>query len=252
MSIDPKTEYWKHCWNCNHETLQHRVGLEFFPRIVEMFSKEPEGPVKQKFWAVYYGSYSFTKCAKCSAPSLFVTEYWPKTDSIDEAKRISTEVKESGKSESGNFVQELVYPGFSSKPFPEWTHDLEEAYMVLFWEVYQAQSLGLSALAMMGVRTIVDMYATAKVGDIGGFSKKLEKLFSDRIISEDQHRLLNVVIDAGNATAHRGFRPDPEHVNSCMEVVEHLMLVEKFGGSIEQVRASTPDRPHNQKKQTDA
>lgn len=241
-------DFWRECWNCGHETPQKRVALEFFPRTVEMFSKEPTGKVKQRMWAVFFDSYSLLKCKKCHAPSLFVDEYWTKTDSLEsleEVKKISEEVKLKGISEFGNLVTSLAYPAFSKEPFPQWTHELEETYMILFWEVYQAISLGLNALAMMGLRTIVDKYATDKVGDIGGFAKKLIELKERRFINQQQYELLEVIVDAGNASAHRGFRPKKDDVKICLQVIEHLIEIDKFGELIEQVKNATPKRKNN-------
>ncbi|WP_415878554.1 DUF4145 domain-containing protein [Methylomonas sp. TEB] len=235
-------EFWKNCWNCGHDTPQERVALEFFPRIVEMFSKKEDGKVNQRVWAVFYDSYSFTKCKKCSAPSLFVDEYWTQTTSPEEAKCIAEEVKINGVSKSGNLVHSHIYPGFLKEPFPQWTHDLEETYMVLFWEVYQAAALGLNSLAMMGIRAIIDKFALDKIGDIGGFAKKLNTLLNAKIINADQHALLEVVVDAGNASAHRGYKPDNNHVKICLQIIEQLIGIEKFGDVINEIRQATPKR----------
>ncbi|AWB33964.1 DUF4145 domain-containing protein [Orrella marina] len=238
-------ELWKNCWNCGHDTPQERVALEFFPRILEMFSKKDDGKVNQRAWSVFYDSYLFAKCRKCSAPSLFVDEYWTQTTSTEESKLISEEVKANGVSKSGNLVHSLNYPAFSKNPFPQWTHDLEETYMVLFWEVYQATALGLNSLAMMGIRTIVDKYASDKIGDIGGFEKKLNALLESKIVSSDQHALLKVVVDAGSASAHRGYKPSNKHLKSCLQIIEHLISVEKFGDVINEIKQATPKRTHN-------
>jgi hypothetical protein len=238
-------EFWRNCWNCGHDTPHKRVALEFFPRILEMFSKKDDGKVNQRVWAVFFDSYSFAKCRKCFAPSLFVDEYWTQTTSADEGRCISEEVKANGVSKSGNLVHSLAYPGFSKEPFPQWTHDLEETYMVLFWEVYQATALGLNTLAMMGIRTIVDKYALDKVGDIGGFAKKLNALLDLKIINTSQYALLEIVVDAGSASAHRGYKPSNKHVKGCLQIIEHLISVEKFGDVINEIRQATPKRTHN-------
>jgi hypothetical protein len=235
-------EFWKECWNCGHETLQKRVNLDFFPRSVELFSKHSSGKVKQRVWAVFFDAYSFMKCKKCYAPSLLVDEYWTQTDSVEEAKRIKEEIEENGISKSGNLIKTLSYPGFSKEPFPQWTHDLEETYMILFWEVYQAISLGLNAIAMMGLRAIIDKYANDKVGDINGFAKKLVVLKEKSFINQQQYDLLEVVVDAGNASSHRGFRPSKAHLKACLQIVEHLLEIEQFGELIEQVKIATPKR----------
>jgi hypothetical protein len=242
--------FWKDCWNCGHQTLHDRVALDFFPRIVEMFRKENSGKVRERLWAVFLDSYSYTNCKKCGAPSLFVDEYWPKAttfaEEIKEKYIMFDEIKKNGFSESGNFVRSLSYPGFSKDPFPQWTQDLEETYMILFWEVYQAVSLGLNSLAMMGIRAIIDKYATDKIGDVGGFSKKLRILKEKNIINFEQHDLLKVVVDAGSASAHRGFRYNRDQVKTCLQIVEHLIEINKFGDAIKQIKNKTPSRNHKQ------
>ena len=43
------------------------------------------------------------------------------------------------------------------------------------------------------------------------------------LISKIQADVLLKVIDAGNASAHRGYTPDPKDVDILVEVVEHLL-----------------------------
>ncbi len=207
-----------------------------------MFNKSADGKVESRAWAVLFGAYQFGKCKKCLAPSLFVDEYWPRTESPEEAAAIKAAVLSDGECNDAIKAGSLVYPGFNHKPFPQWTHDLEETQMLLFWEVYSAIALGLRSLAMMGIRAIIDTYAARKVGDIGGFKKKLDTLLIQQHINKTQHEHLEAVIEAGNASGHRGHRPGTDDLKACLVVVEELLARERYGDAIQKIRAGTPAR----------
>lgn len=58
--------------------------------------------------------------------------------------------------------------------------------MLIFWETYRAFWTGLNWLAMIGIRTIVEEYANRKLGDIGGFAKKIKILHEKGYINNTQ------------------------------------------------------------------
>ena len=236
-----KLEIWGHCWKCGHDTPHARLAVSYFPRIVEAFAKQSDGKVDHRVWMVLLGVYQFGQCKKCSAPNLFVDEYWPRTDGGEEAAVIKTAVDEHG-SCKGYSPERHTYPAYNKEPFPRWTHDLEEAQMLLFWEVYTAISLQLRGLAMMGIRAIVDDYANRVIGDVGGFDKKLEKLRTDGHINNTQFEHLQVVVSAGHAASHRGHRPNREQLLTCLQIVEGLLAKERYGTAIETLRSAIPKR----------
>lgn len=230
-----------YCWNCGHEMIHSRVAVSFFPRIVEAFSKKPDGKVDHRVWMVMYDSYQFCRCRKCDAPSMFVDSHWTKTADPGEAGVIQKAIRTSGicldySAKRSNF------PAFDKAAFPAWTQDLEEADMKLFWEVYTAMTQGLCTIAMMGVRAIVDRYANKIIGDIGGFEKKLNKLQQNGHINSAQFEQLRIVVDAGNAASHRGISYTREHVRASLDVVESLLVRERFGDAVEKLRNATPPR----------
>jgi hypothetical protein len=221
--------------------LHKREAVSFFPRIVEGFAKKPSGKVDHRIWMVMFESYQFGSCKKCSAPSLFVDSHWTKTTDPDEALSIKNEVLKKGFCASYK-PKRMAFPSFNKVPFPAWTHDLDEPQMLIFWEVYTAISQGLYGLAMMGIRSIIDSYANRTIGDIGGFAQKLKKLREEGHISLVQYSQLEVVIEAGNAAAHRGHRCDSDDIQSALAIVEGLLAHERYGEAIEKLRAKTPSR----------
>lgn len=221
--------------------LHTRKCVSFFPRIVEGFAKQPSGKVDHRIWMVMFESYQFGLCKKCHAPSLFVDSHWTKTTDSEEAQTIKNEILEKGICDSHS-PKRLSFPSFNKVPFPAWTYDLDEPQMLMFWEVYTATAQGLYGLAMMGIRTIIDSYANRTVGDIGGFAQKIKKLREEGHISIVQQSQLAVVIEAGNAAAHRGHRCDKEDIQSALAIVEGLLAHERYGEAIEKLRAATPSR----------
>lgn len=205
---------WGHCWKCGHETPHQRLAIEHSSRVGEGFSKNADGTVRDRIYFVLLDVYQFVRCNKCESPALFLDDYWPNADA-EQYLTLRAEVIKTGKFD-GCESQRHLYPAFNKAPAPKWTHDLDEPLMVLLWEVYTAIASGLKVLAMMGIRSIVDNYANRVVGDIGGFEQKLKALLSGNFISKIQFDHLSIIVDAGNAASHRGFRPKNRSLNSLL------------------------------------
>jgi hypothetical protein len=93
----------------------------------------------------------------------------------------------------------------------------------LLSEVYLAINHNLLTLASMGLRAVIDMVCVEQVGDKGNFREKLTALCKLEIISSRQLGVLLTVVDAGNASAHRGFTPNESDIGIVLDVVEHLL-----------------------------
>ena len=62
------------------------------------------------------------------------------------------------------------------------------------------------------------------------FPQKLSKLQEEDVISEHEKKLLEPLIDAGGAAAHRAWKPEPDQLNTIMSVIEgfvHRTLVQQ-------------------------
>ena len=237
-------DIWGQCWQCGHETPHERIQHDFYPRTVELFAKKPDGRVDHRAWVVMGAAYQFVRCRKCAALSLFVDEYPSAiSDATDsqEFLRFRNLINSTGKAD-GFEIRRHQYPDFGVAPFPEWTHDLEETEMVLFWEIYSAISVGLLSLAMMGIRTLVDRFANRTVGDIGGFEKKLDTMLTDGHINKTQREQLQVVIYAGHAASHRGIRYEKKHLDTALKIVESLLLHDRYKDAVDALRGATPPR----------
>jgi len=94
-----------------------------------------------------------------------------------------------------------------------------------------------------------------KVGDIGPFETKLNTLEGKRIIDAEEKEMLLAVIDAGSASAHRGFDPTKKIITQMTDIMEKVLyriyiepkektLLLKKAGSI---RKQTPRRKKQNK-----
>ena len=67
-----------------------------------------------------------------------------------------------------------------------------------------------------------DLLIVEKIGDTGSFETKLEKLCSTGMIDSAEKDMLLAVIDAGNASAHRSYRPKNKAMNHIMDILEEI------------------------------
>lgn len=126
---------------------------------------------------------------------------------------------------------------------PEWLKKLPATQSDLLGEVYTAMSHNLRALASMGLRAVIDTACVHAVGDLGAFKRKLEALKTSGRISEVEFELLTVAVDAGNASAHRGYAPSTEDLSTLLHVVEHLLqTLYVLPVSTQQLAMNTPKR----------
>jgi hypothetical protein len=90
-------------------------------------------------------------------------------------------------------------------------------------EVYNALQAGAPCCAVMGVRAIIDMALMQVVGDQGSFSSKLTAAVQAVRLTSQEKQTLEAAIEAGNATAHRGFTPTEQQIEDVLGIVEHLL-----------------------------
>ncbi|MGD0388938.1 MAG: DUF4145 domain-containing protein [Tepidisphaeraceae bacterium] len=123
------------------------------------------------------------------------------------------------------------FPPAVSRRRPRWFSDLgfmafagpKAEIRGLLSEIYSAMFSGNMRLALMGTRTVVDVALTDKLGDVGGFEKKLDDARAKGWITSLQRKVLAAVIDAGSAAAHRSHKPEKKQMELVLDVVEHLI-----------------------------
>jgi hypothetical protein len=108
---------------------------------------------------------------------------------------------------------------------PHWLVELpNDTLKTLLDETYSALKSGLLALSAMGARAVLDStMQLLGATPTDGFARKLSHLESQGKISPQQKADLVVLTDAGSAASHRGWRPEPEDMNTILDVIEDLL-----------------------------
>lgn len=110
-------------------------------------------------------------------------------------------------------------------------------------EIYNALHANSRRLAVMGARTLIDLYLTGAVGNHGSFEQRLASLVEAGRISVDDKDVLRAALEAGHAAAHRGHNPNTSELNSVMDIVEHLLHGFVLKQSAATLHKATPPRP---------
>lgn len=132
---------------------------------------------------------------------------------------------------------------------PDWYEKLDSEYQSLLDEVYQSLAMDMRALPAMGLRTVIDMVCGKLVGDRGTFAKKLGALHDKGDINKHEKEILEIAIDVGSASAHRGHTPKKEDLNTLLDIVEHLLQgIYVLRPASQKLKEATPKRKKTPKK----
>jgi hypothetical protein len=171
---------------------------------------------------------------------------------------VEWEYDDDGRSVSSVPSKLVYYPSPIKRERPKWADNfmaerlLAELGIIekgdlwsLFDDVYGCLNADLPIPAAIAIRTTFDK-ATEYLGinPTISFAKKLTALFDLGKISEDERDVLIVLVDAGSAAAHRGWKPKPKELDTLVSLIEtflHRTFV--LGEAARQVKASVPRKP---------
>ena len=142
------------------------------------------------------------------------------------------------------FLQDIYRSGMeTSLRIPSWHKNLNKTIQSLMEEVYYGLQKEMKALPSMGLRTVIDVVCNDLVGDIGGFSQKLDQLEKEKHITPKNKEILENVLEVGHASAHRGYFPELEDLRSVLDIVIHLLQeVYVLGTESKRLKEMTPKR----------
>jgi hypothetical protein len=145
-------------------------------------------------------------------------------------------------------VETTYWPAPVTRKAPEWVKSIEEADQTLgdlLSEMYAALNNDLRVLAAIGARTTFDRSSEILGIDAKWrFECKLKELVTIGKIGNDEREILNVLVDAGSAAAHRAWRPTPKELNTMMDIVEaFLYRAFVLGDGIQKLKAAVPPKP---------
>jgi hypothetical protein len=127
--------------------------------------------------------------------------------------------------------------------------DLDPDLTALLKEVYSAANDDQAKLLSMGIRASLDHLMSKMIGgDVGGFEQKLSEMVKQDHLTKSQKESLEVVIDAGSASSHRGYRPSKELIVTMLMTMEGLIQNHYITGPmLATAKAHIPPRPPRHK-----
>jgi hypothetical protein len=139
-----------------------------------------------------------------------------------------------------------------SRKEPDWLESLSQHLPVnedewklvdLLREIYAAVDGGRHRLAAMGIRALLEQVLIIKIGDIGGFDKKLDAFQEAGFVSAIQRDAMRTTLNVGDAAMHRAFVPKFAELNTCLDIVEGVMsVIYSHRKEAERTSAAVPPR----------
>jgi uncharacterized protein DUF4145 len=143
------------------------------------------------------------------------------------------------------------WPAPSQRKPPGWLVEIQdEVLRGLLEEVYEALGADLRSIAAMGIRAALDRtFELAGANPAHGFAQKLAALEAQNVIAAKEKELLLIMTDAGSAASHRGWKPEPEQLDTILAATEGLLQrVALLGPAAKKIRDEIPPRPERPKK----
>lgn len=123
-----------------------------------------------------------------------------------------------------------TWPALSRRKRPEWMKAGEieaenfDRLSYALRELYKALNDDLNMLAALGIRTSFDIAAQLLgIDPEQTFKEKLEELVVKGLIGKVDKERLEILVEAGNASAHRGWHPNTDELKTLMDILEHFI-----------------------------
>jgi hypothetical protein len=194
-------------------------------------------------------THKLLSCRGCETVCMIHKQFGTHDDEIlEEIEHLPDEELENAPSPRGTFVR--VYPSRVSRKEPDWLEWLEMLgntdewkLVALLREIYAAVDGGQHRLAAMGIRALLEQVMITKIGNIGGFDKKLDLFQEAGFISSVQRDAMRTTLDVGDAAMHRAFVPESATLNICLDIVEGVMsVIYSHRREAEKVKKAVPPR----------
>jgi hypothetical protein len=144
---------------------------------------------------------AFTECSVCSWPKIHLRVWTIQQE--DETK--------------------LSIPPEPTRPLPDWAARLPADIRAVLKEVLNALTERQYWLVAGGCRTLIDMFALERVGDVGGFAAKLKRLQAEGYLSPHDVLLIEQAVQVGHGATHRRQQPTRAEILAVVEITEHLL-----------------------------
>ena len=196
---------FEYCNNCSCQT-RHECRFEDEVSLsVEYFYHEIK--------------YRLLRCMGCG------TELLEKTDVSDNSRH----------NIGGDLTPSVTrFPPPMYRDLPSWAYELIGPHAVvsgltdiplisLLGEIYTAVNHDCPAIAVMGIRAVLETVMIEKVGDNGNFIRNMKAFRDEGFISEIQYEVLNSLLELGHAAIHRAHTPSMPDVIAALDVTENII-----------------------------
>jgi len=215
-------KYW--CSSCKKETKQNLDYKDDILETIEIFKRGSS----RSAWLVGHKKIFISTCLGCDTKNLNIRNEHTGPNG-------TTTIEEKDSSDE-------IIP-------KKWIFELENKNIFeLLIEVYNAANGNLNRLAVMGIRSLIDYYLNAVVGDVGGFSKKLTEAKNKNILSEQQHNILSLAVEAGNSVTHRENTLDKKDIFEIINVIESIFYQEVSLSRLKIIESRIPKRKEKKQK----
>lgn len=160
-----------------------------------------------------------------------------------------TRTRFSPDGEAETSVRTVYFPRQLKRERPRWLGELlwwgDTILFDLLSSLYDAFDAGLNVLTAIGIRTAFDK-ATEVLGIDPSlrFDEKLDELLSLGHVGKSEYDVLKVLTEAGNAAAHRGWKPNDEQIRLMISVLESFIYRNVIGsGEMKELAAKVPAKP---------
>lgn len=130
------------------------------------------------------------------------------------------------------YIERMSYwPSLLKRPHPDWMAEYGITELAIteldqpLVEIYRALNDDLYLLAGIGIRTAFDIASELLgIDSEKTFREKLDELVAAGRIRLTEREQLEILVDAGSASAHRGWRPKPDDLSTMMDILEHFIF----------------------------
>jgi hypothetical protein len=198
-------------------------------------SSEPNSPVSSSDTGM------ILECCGCRT-LFFRRDFWfSEWDNIVQNPYTGQEELEIG-------VETRYWPSPVRRKSPTWLNQIAETDRTLgrlLTEMYAALNGDLRVLAAIGARTAFDRSSELLQIDPNlRFGAKLDELVSIGKIGKGERAILELLVDAGSAAAHRGWAPGADELDTMIEILEAFVnrafILEH---PVQKLKAAVPPKP---------
>ena len=194
----------KYCTYCNSSTKQKLVFKTSKFHVHEVAFKNEKDDLTKSAFTIMSIEEKVFQCLGCERIHIFYTE---KTLNEDPDHK----------------PNEYQLPRKLERCQPSWFKDINLDYFELLGEIYSNYNSNNLISFSICCRTLIDSIITSSVGDIGGFEKKLTAYKNKGNITSNQNNILTFLVESGNASAHRAYKPSTEIAESLIDIVEQIL-----------------------------